>query len=106
MADLLELLSANCIAQDVAAETWQESIVAAGELLERAGIADAPYTQSMIDNVETNGPYIVVAPGFAFAHARPSPAVHHTGMSWVRLAQPVSFGHKTTWGTFLRPQEF
>ena len=95
MADLLELLSANCIALDVAAETWQESIVAAGELLERAGIADAPYTQSMIDNVESNGPYIVVAPGFAFAHARPSPAVHHTGMSWVRLAHPVSFGHKT-----------
>lgn len=95
MADLLELLSPNCIALDVAAETWQEAIVAAGTLLERAGIADAPYTQSMIDNVESNGPYIVVAPGFAFAHARPSPAVHHTGMSWVRLAQPVSFGHKT-----------
>jgi PTS system ascorbate-specific IIA component len=49
----------------------------------------------MIDNVETNGPYIVVAPGFAFAHARPSPAVHRTGMSWVRLAEPVAFGHKT-----------
>ena len=57
MADLLELLSANCIALDVAAETWQESIVAAGELLERAGIADAPYTQSMIDNVESNEEY-------------------------------------------------
>ena len=95
MADLLELLSPNCIALDVVADTWQESVVAAGNLLERAGIADAPYTQSMIDNVESNGPYIVVAPGFAFAHARPSEAVHQTGMSWVRLANPVAFGHKT-----------
>ena len=95
MADLLELLSPQRIELDVAAETWQESIVAAGGLLERTGVADAAYTQSMIDNVESNGPYIVVAPGFAFAHARPSTAVHHTGMSWVRLDRPVAFGHKT-----------
>ena len=95
MADLLELLTPQCIELDVAADTWQESIVAAGGLLERDGIADATYTQSMIDNVESNGPYIVVAPGFAFAHARPSPAVKRTGMSWVRLANPVAFGHKT-----------
>ncbi|GAB3217725.1 PTS sugar transporter subunit IIA [Mycolicibacterium hippocampi] len=95
MADLLELLSPQRIELDVAADTWQESITVAGGLLERAGIADAAYTQSMIDNVESNGPYIVVAPGFAFAHARPSAAVHHTGMSWVRLSQPVAFGHKT-----------
>ncbi|MCB0948160.1 MAG: PTS sugar transporter subunit IIA [Mycobacterium sp.] len=95
MAGLTELLTADCIELDVAADTWGEAIREAGKLLERAGIADAPYTQSMITNVESNGPYIVVAPGFAFAHARPSPAVHRTGMSWVRLAQPVAFGHKT-----------
>lgn len=95
MAGLAGLLNEDCIALDVSATTWQESIRAAGALLERAGIADAPYTQSMIENVDTNGPYIVVAPGFAFAHARPSAAVHRTGMSWVRLATPVSFGHKT-----------
>ena len=47
----------------------------------------------MITSVEENGPYVVVAPGFAFAHARPSEAVHRTAMSWVRLARPVEFGH-------------
>ena len=47
----------------------------------------------MITSVEEKGPYIVVAPGFAFAHARPSDAVHRTAMSWVRLARPVEFGH-------------
>lgn len=95
MAGLSELLDPQCIELDATADNWRDAIRAAGSLLERAGIADAPYTQSMIDNVESNGPYIVVAPGFAFAHARPSPAVHHTGMSWVRLANPVEFGHKT-----------
>ncbi len=95
MSGLTGLLSEECIALDVPAATWEEAVLAAGGLLERAGIAGPAYTGSMIDNVETNGPYIVVAPGFAFAHARPSAAVHRTGMSWVRLANPVAFGHKT-----------
>ena len=95
MAGLTGLLAQDCIALDVPAATWEEAVLAAGGLLERAGIAGPAYTGSMIDNVEINGPYIVVAPGFAFAHARPSEAVHRTGMSWVRLARPVAFGHKT-----------
>ncbi|MCB1263388.1 MAG: PTS sugar transporter subunit IIA [Mycobacterium sp.] len=95
MSGLTGLLAQDCIALDVPAATWEEAVLAAGALLERAGIAGPAYTGSMIDNVETNGPYIVVAPGFAFAHARPSEAVHRTGMSWVRLADPVAFGHKT-----------
>ena len=95
MSPLTGLLTEDCIALDVLAATWEEAVLAAGGLLERAGIAGPAYTGSMIDNVETNGPYIVVAPGFAFAHARPSEAVHRTGMSWVRLATPVAFGHKS-----------
>lgn len=95
MPALADLLTEGCVALDVGAGTWQESIHRAGALLANAGIADPAYTEAMIANVETNGPYIVVAPGFAFAHARPSAAVHRTGMSWVRLAAPVAFGHKT-----------
>ncbi|MGI9123618.1 MAG: PTS sugar transporter subunit IIA, partial [Mycobacterium sp.] len=95
MSGLTGLLAQDCIALDVAAATWEEAVLAAGALLEKAGIAGPAYTGSMIDNVQTNGPYIVVAPGFAFAHARPSAAVHRTGMSWVRLENPVAFGHKT-----------
>src|SRR5690606_12392845 len=63
-------------------------------LLSETGVATDVYTTEMIDSVVEKGPYIVIAPGFAFAHARPSPAVHRTGMSWVRLAHPVSFGHQ------------
>ncbi|MGI9123691.1 MAG: PTS sugar transporter subunit IIA [Mycobacterium sp.] len=95
MSGLTGLLAQDCIALDVAAATWEEAVLAAGALLEKAGIAGPAYTGSMIDNVQTNGPYIVVAPGFAFAHARPSGAVHRTGMSWVRLENPIAFGHKT-----------
>ena len=95
MPGLTDLLAEDRIALDVPAATWEDAVLAAGGLLERAGVAGPAYTGSMIDNVETNGPYIVVAPGFAFAHARPSPAVHRTGMAWVRLDEPVAFGHPT-----------
>jgi PTS system ascorbate-specific IIA component len=48
----------------------------------------------MISTVEKMGPYIVISPGLALAHSRPSEAVLHTGLSWVRLSTPVEFGNK------------
>jgi len=95
MTTLASLLDSTSILLDVDTESWQDAVHTAGSLLERSGAADAAYTTSMIANVTDNGPYIVVAPGFAFAHARPSAAVHRTALSWVRLGTPVSFGHPT-----------
>ena len=93
MVALHELLAHDAVELDVAADDWEGAVRHAGGLLERSGVADGPYTQAMVDSVVDKGPYIVVAPGFAFAHARPSEAVHRTGMSWVRLTRPVEFGH-------------
>lgn len=94
MTALSELLTHETIALDERADDWQGAIRLAGGLLESAGVAESAYTQAMVDSVHQNGPYIVLAPGFAFPHARPSEAVHRTGMSWVRLASPVEFGSR------------
>ncbi|GAA2094378.1 PTS sugar transporter subunit IIA [Streptomyces albiaxialis] len=94
MATLSELLPIEAIRLDVPAADWRRAVTAAGELLVANGTSTDAYTAEMIANVEENGPYIVIAPGFAFAHARPSPAVLRTGMSWVRLEEPVEFGHE------------
>jgi PTS system ascorbate-specific IIA component len=88
-----ELVHVDAVALDVAADDWEDAVRHAGRLLEQAGVAEEAYTQSMIDSVHEKGPYIVIAPGFAFAHARPSEAVRRTGLSWLRLAGPVEFGH-------------
>ncbi len=93
MTALTDLLTADAIALDVHVDDWKEAVSVAGGLLTSTGVATDVYTAEMIDSVVEKGPYIVIAPGFAFAHARPSPAVHRTGMSWVRLARPVDFGH-------------
>ncbi|NJQ06769.1 PTS sugar transporter subunit IIA [Streptomyces lonarensis] len=95
MVALKELLPLDAIRLDVSAPNWAKAVRASGDLLVSTGTATDGYTAEMIANVAENGPYIVLAPGFAFAHARPSPAVLRTGMSWVRLAEPVEFGHET-----------
>ncbi|QLY31989.1 PTS sugar transporter subunit IIA [Nocardia huaxiensis] len=92
MTSLADLLPEDAIDLDGSASDWRAAIRVAGDLLVATGVTTSEYTDEMIRNVEDNGPYIVIAPGFAFAHARPSPAVRRTGMSWVRLREPVTFG--------------
>jgi PTS system ascorbate-specific IIA component len=46
----------------------------------------------MIQAFEELGPYMVVAPGIALAHGRPSESVLATGLSLVTLSTPVVFG--------------
>ncbi|WP_369203055.1 PTS sugar transporter subunit IIA [Streptomyces sp. PU-14G] len=94
MASLSELLPTEAIRLDAPAADWRAALRAAGDLLVATGSGTDAYTDEMIAVVEEHGPYIVLAPGFAFAHARPSPAVRRTGMAWVRLAEPVHFGHE------------
>jgi PTS system ascorbate-specific IIA component len=94
MSALSDLLPPEAVRLDVHVADWSEAVRDAGALLVATGVTTAEYTAEMIRNVEENGPYIVIAPGFAFAHARPSPAVRRTGMSWLRLAEPVEFGHE------------
>ena len=77
---------------DLHAKDWQEAITLAGSVLEEAGSITHEYTQSMIQAVKELGPYMVIMPGFAIAHAAPSPAVHKEDLALITLAEPVSFG--------------
>lgn len=93
MSQLNTLLATEAVDLNARATDWRDAINQAGKLLETSGAITADYTAAMITSVEENGPYIVVAPGFAFAHARPSAAVKRTAISWVRLQEPIEFGH-------------
>ena len=93
MSQPSELLSPSTILLDADAADWREAIRRSGELLVSTGATDPAYTEAMIRTVEEHGPYIVIAPGFALAHSRPDESVHRTGMSFVRLAEPIAFGN-------------
>ncbi len=91
---LADLLPPAAVAAQVEVADWRAAIRAAGDLLTSTGSTTPTYTDQMLAAVDKHGPYIVIAPGFALAHAQASDDVLHTGMSFVQLAHPVSFGHQ------------
>ena len=94
VADIDGFLPDSAFLLDVPATDWKDAIRLAGKGLVAAGFTTDAYTDQMIETVEKMGPYIVIAPGLALAHSRPSEAVLKTGLSWVRLSTPVKFGNK------------
>jgi len=75
------------------AADWRSAVRLAGAALERSGAATAAYSDAMVGMIEEHGPYVVIAPGLALAHARPGPEVLADGIAVVTLAEPVPFGH-------------
>ncbi|RCV53523.1 PTS sugar transporter subunit IIA [Marinitenerispora sediminis] len=90
---ITRLLAVEAIVTGIQVDDWRAAIRAAGELLVAAGATTDAYTEQMRAAVEQHGPYIVIAPGIALAHARPSHVVLRTALSWAGLATPVEFGH-------------
>ncbi|QEO08662.1 PTS sugar transporter subunit IIA [Protaetiibacter larvae] len=72
---------------------WRDAVETAGRALTASGATDDGYGADMVRMVEEHGPYIVVAPGLALAHARPGRSVLRDGLAIVTLAEPVAFGH-------------
>ncbi|UBQ01516.1 PTS sugar transporter subunit IIA [Curtobacterium sp. TXMA1] len=83
----------DAVVLGASASSWRDALRLAGGALVTSGAATPPYTDAMIDLVEEHGPYIVISPGLAFAHARPGPSVLRDGLAVVTLREPVSFGH-------------
>ena len=71
---------------------WKDSIrFAAKPLLDEEAITEH-YIDEMIRTVEKYGPYIVLAPHMALAHARPEDGAKKLGLSLSIFKCPVSFG--------------
>jgi PTS system ascorbate-specific IIA component len=89
----LPAIPAEAISLGVRVDDWRAAVRVAGAALAAAGFAEPAYAAEMIRMIEEHGPYIVIAPGLALAHARPGPAVLADGIAVVTLATPVDFGH-------------
>ena len=74
-------------------EDRSSAISLVGDLLVASGKATSNYVASMLEAVEIFGPYIVIAPGIALAHGKPSDAVLETGLSLLILEQSIEFQH-------------
>ena len=89
----LPTLSESAIIIGAEADDWRAAVRVAGRALCESGATLAGYSDEMIRMIEEHGPYVVIAPGLALAHARPGPDVLADGLAVVTLATPVLFGH-------------
>ncbi len=89
---LHHLLPAGHIELDVECGDWQEAVRYCGEQLLKRGYIEERYIDSMISNIEENGPYIVLSKGFAVPHEGLEHGSVKLGMYLIRLKTPVPFG--------------
>lgn len=87
-----EMIPKSNIEVHVQADSWQDAIQNAGALLLKAGSITPQYIEEMIQAVVELGPYMVLMPGFALAHAAPSTSVLKNDISLITLREPVNFG--------------
>jgi len=90
---LAEAFAENSIRVLAAALDREHAIELAGDLLVASGRVTPDYTTEMVEVLDTHGPYFVIAPAMALAHAKPSDSVLSTGLSLVTLAEPIVFGN-------------
>jgi len=86
-------LPSEAIVLGATAADWRGAVRLAADALVASGAARPGYASEMIRMIEEHGPYVVIAPGLALAHARPGPEVLADGLAIVTLAHPVAFGH-------------
>ena len=82
----------NSIALTTAQLDFEAAVSQAVDLLVLDGKANQGYVAAVLDSLRELGPYFVIAPGIAIAHARPSHAVLEAGFSLLHLSSGVVSG--------------
>ena len=73
-------------------EDWRDAVRANGVPLINEGYIEDQYLDAVIECVEKNGPYIVIAPNIAMPHSTEgAPGVLKTGIGFMKVENPVHF---------------
>ncbi len=86
-----DVLSDDNISFEKGDFTWQEAIQEVSKPLLKKEIITKNYVRAMIENVEKYGPYIVIGPHLALAHARPEDGAKRLGLSLAIFVQSVTY---------------
>lgn len=90
----LEILSGDKVQIKEQVDNWEQGITLAAQPLLNQDYFEQSYITSMIDSVKKLGPYIVIAPEIAIAHARPNDEVNKIGLSLLKLNQHINFSEE------------
>lgn len=88
---LSEVIQPDGIQTLESVDSWKEAIHIAAKPLLESNLITENYIHAMIKNVDIYGPYIVLGPDIALAHALPKDGVNQLGVSLLRLKEPVLF---------------
>lgn len=80
---------------------WEEAIQSAAQPLVDQSYVTSDYVNAMIENVNELGPYIVIAPDIAIAHARPDDNVNKIGLSLLKLNQSINFAEDSHYASMV-----
>lgn len=89
MSELSKWLPENHIQVRKKVGNWQEAVKIASETLLKEQLITHRYVENMLESVENNGPYMVLADYFALMHARPEEGVNQKCMSLLVLDEAV-----------------
>ncbi len=82
----------GCVQTGCSAGNWEDAIRVASEPLVEEGRIRKGYVDAMVQSVHDLGPYIVITPGLALAHAAPSEDVLETCLSVATFDDDITFG--------------
>ncbi|RRD40505.1 PTS sugar transporter subunit IIA [Leptotrichia sp. OH3620_COT-345] len=82
-------------------ENWEESIRIAGKPLLEKGVIEERYIHAMIKSINELGFYVVLRENLAMPHARPEDGVINTGISFLKLNNPVNYGEQKIYLIFI-----
>lgn len=88
---LNEVLEPSSIQTLESVDSWVTAIHIASKPLLESNVIKESYIHAMINNVDVYGPYIVLGPDIALAHALPKDGVNKLGVSLLRVQKPVVF---------------
>ncbi len=89
-----QLLSKECIQTSTSVTEWKKAVEVASQPLLKLIKIEPQYVQAMIDSVEKNGPYMVIADHLALMHARPEDGVIEQGISLLVVSNPIDMEGK------------
>lgn len=99
--DLKDVLTLDHIKTVKSVDTLEDAIRLAAEPLRKEQSIKESYIYAMIDLLDRYGPYIVVAPNVALAHALPEDGVRKLSMSLLNLKEPTIYQNKSVKHVFV-----
>lgn len=91
---ILQFIEEETILLDFHADTVNEVLEKAGELLEKNGYILPSYSANLIESFENYGVYMMIDEDVAIPHTKNKNNVLKTGFSFIRLKEPIHFdGH-------------